>query len=154
MKTKFIWLAGSFVIALSLVLASCSVPVATSPTSEPVTTTSTAQSTSTSQAVTTVSSSVTTATTTSTTSATTTAAGEQPQYGGDYTLALTAQQTSFDTDITSWGGYLIEHLTNNTLIGGNWAKGPEGDNTADFDTSTPMLSAPSQFSQPSENSRF
>ena len=140
MKTKFIWLAGSFVIALSLVLASCSVPVATSPTSEPVTTTSTAQSTSTSQAVTTVSSSVTTATTTSTTSATTTAAGEQPQYGGDYTLALTAQQTSFDTDITSWGGYLIEHLTNNTLIGGNWAKGPEGDNTADFDTSTPMLS--------------
>ena len=117
MKNKYIWPVGSFIIALSLVLASCSA-ASTSSTSSTLSTSQTAAVTTTATPKTAieVAASVTTATTAS---ATTAASESQPQYGGDYTLALTAQQTSFDTDITSWGGYLIEHLTHNTLIGGD-----------------------------------
>jgi peptide/nickel transport system substrate-binding protein len=138
MKNKYIWLVGSFVIALSLVLASCSA-ASTSSTSSTLSTSQAAAVTTTLTPKTAIEVAAL-ATTTTTTAATTAASESQPQYGGEYTLALAAQQTSFDTDITTWSGGLIEHLTHNTLIGGDWAKGPEGDNTADFDTSTPMLS--------------
>jgi peptide/nickel transport system substrate-binding protein len=62
-----------------------------------------------------------------------------PEYGGVFTIAYAAEQRGFDSATLNWA--MVEHLkqTGNTLIQGDWAKGPSGEHLADFDISTPPL---------------
>jgi peptide/nickel transport system substrate-binding protein len=130
MKKKFIWLAGSLLILLPLILAACST------TTISTTTTGKTTASSMSQPVTTTSQAPSTTTVVSTPNTAT----AKPQYGGTFTIVLAAEQRGFDSDLLGWSGMNLGHQTDNTLIQGDWAKGPSGDYTADFDTSTPTLS--------------
>jgi peptide/nickel transport system substrate-binding protein len=63
----------------------------------------------------------------------------KPQYGGAFTVAYPAEQRGFDSALVNFGYISSLHLTANTMIEGDWGKGPSGDQQADFDTSTPPL---------------
>lgn len=65
---------------------------------------------------------------------------EKPQYGGTITLAYTSEQSGYDSALYNFGLMNNEHQTGNTLIEADWAKGPAGDDQAEFEASTPMLS--------------
>ncbi|MDR3121221.1 MAG: ABC transporter substrate-binding protein [Clostridiales bacterium] len=63
----------------------------------------------------------------------------EPEYGGVFTISMTSQQTGFDSALFNYGGTSHLKQTANTLIEGDWTKGPTGEHLADFDNSTPPI---------------
>jgi peptide/nickel transport system substrate-binding protein len=108
MKTKIQWLVICL-ITVTLLLVSCgqqgatTAPTTTAPTAPPTTSTST------------------------TTPPPTTPATEAPKYGGTLTIISSMDITGFDLTSSPTNGS-TQPLTNGTLLGGDWAKGPAGTN--------------------------
>ena len=109
-------------MALALVLSSCTgTPAATKPT-----TTSPSTTASTTAAQTTI---MATTTGTSTTVPTTTApVAEKPQYGGTFVSAVANDVQSWDQVYTANAGILPAHLVYDELLSGDFTKGPSGTN--------------------------
>ena len=57
---------------------------------------------------------------------------EEPQYGGVIRTILLRDQTGFDEAITHSANTYSLKLTNNELLGGDWAKGPSGTGQTDW----------------------
>ena len=108
MKTKIQWLVICL-ITVTLLLVSCgqqgatTAPATTAPTAPPTTSTSTA------------------------TPPPTTPATEAPKYGGTLAIISSTDITGFDLTSSPTNGS-TQPLTNGTLVGGDWAKGPAGTN--------------------------
>ncbi len=106
MKRKYLSVLLGLVTAASLALASCSAETTTTPATSKPTTTTPAKTT------------ATTATT-------------KPQYGGTLTMALNSNIQHF-TDV----GFPFESVTlmlqNETVISGDWSRGPAGTNEFSF----------------------
>ncbi len=119
MRKKTLWLVLSSLMALSLVIASCS--PATAPATPPTPATPATQET-----PTTPSSSPATPAVPSEKEAVK-PTGEAPKYGGELKVAITADITAWDPFASSvfYGG-LATALTNQGLWAGDWAKGPAG----------------------------
>jgi peptide/nickel transport system substrate-binding protein len=64
---------------------------------------------------------------------------EAPQYGGIFTIGLASEQRGFDSALFNYGATNHLKQTSNTLIEGDWTKGPSGEHLTDFDTSTAPL---------------
>ena len=60
--------------------------------------------------------------------------GEKPQYGGSITIASTTDPTAFDDgfSVTVHVNTSTLNLTNDTLLQGDWTKGPAGTHETDF----------------------
>ena len=123
MKKRIIWIALSFLIVASMVLASCG----SAKTTSTATTTTT-----TSDVVTTSSTTAPTSTTSSavvTTAATTTSTGNwwdslgTPQYGGTMTAAINSDITQWDIDAQP-GGTSVMYAYLESLFADNWTLDP------------------------------
>ena len=115
---KVLWLAVSGLMVLSLVLAACA--TATTPT-----TSTTTQTTTTSTAP------ASPATSTAPVSPAPATSG-QPQYGGVLTFSTGADPMGFDETNTIHFQAPTMNLTNESLLQGDWAKGPAGDGETDW----------------------
>jgi peptide/nickel transport system substrate-binding protein len=122
MKRKIIWLGLSFLLVLSMVLASCT----TKTSSTTATTTTTTNKTTTTTTKTTTS----TAVSTTTTATTTVATGNwwdslgTPQYGGTITIRADADLTNWDP-YTSPGSVSVTDLFLDNLTGDKWTEDPK-----------------------------
>lgn len=106
-----LWILPGLVVAGAMLLAACG--------QEPATTTprETTQTT-------------TTTTTRTTTAPATTAPGtDKPKYGGTITIWRSGDVLGFDEAFNPVWIVVTNHLTNDELLTGDWAKGPAGDNT-------------------------
>ena len=133
MPKKTVWLGLSCLLAVSLILSSCS--NATTSTTKPTTAT-TASST---PANTTTSTAAITTTTTTTVTAVTTTQAEEPQYGGTITAFIywaNSSPTGFDSmtaslpQTTSWDNPFTEMLCSGDIN----TYGPRGNNAFSFST--------------------
>ncbi|MBI2980063.1 MAG: ABC transporter substrate-binding protein [Chloroflexi bacterium] len=118
MKRKIIWLLLSYLVILSLLLASCASAAPVTPTTPTTPATPTAPTT------------PTTPTTTTAPVAPTTPvppAAEKPKYGGSVNLILTTLRAYAPVLIHKSSTFTL-NLTNDSLWGGDWAKGPAGAN--------------------------
>jgi len=112
MKRKIQWLVACL-ITVTLLLVSCSqqgattAPTTTAPTAPPTTSASTS------------------------TPPRTTPATEAPKYGGTVAIISSMDITGFDLTSSPTNGS-TQPLTNGTLVGGDWAKGPAGTNQASW----------------------
>ncbi|MBI2287734.1 MAG: hypothetical protein HYU83_01915 [Chloroflexi bacterium] len=125
MQRKTVWLIVICVVVLSLVLASYATAAPTAPTvpTAPITPT------------------LPTAPTTPIAPATPVAPStETPKYGGQLAIAPLGRWTGFDLLYRSVSGYYPIGQTNETLLSGDWAKGPAGSNENDWATASPIIS--------------
>ena len=130
MKKGVIWIALSFLIVATMVLASCSSATTTSTSTKTTTSTTTATTTSIAPTSTTTISSTTTSTTAVTTPATTTSTGNwwdslgTPSYGGTLTLAESSNITSFDDGNPLSGQMQVQNLWEDSLVCDDWTVNP------------------------------
>ncbi|MBI2830133.1 MAG: ABC transporter substrate-binding protein [Chloroflexi bacterium] len=121
MKGKLLWLIVGSIVVLAMLLASCA-PTTTTTTTTPSTTTTT---------TTTTTEQPTTTTTAPTTTTETKPTGpvllspETPKYGGTFTKVLTSDPVRFDE---YWSKDNIMDYYQDSLVTGDWAKGPAGTN--------------------------
>lgn len=111
MKRKVLWLAVSGLMALSLVIAACG-PAQTTPTTPATPTAPTTPTT------------PTTPTQEKPQQETVKPTGEAPKYGGTLNLALASDPTNWDP-VRVITGFQYD-LTHQTLLQGDWTKGPAG----------------------------
>jgi peptide/nickel transport system substrate-binding protein len=113
MRNKNLWLIlGCAAIAAS-VLTACG-PAATTTTAPQATTATTAP------------------TTTAKPQPTTVAGDEKPKYGGTYTEILTSEPAGFDPLVVQTNFIPSLQVTSDTLLSGDWAKGPAGTGETDW----------------------
>ncbi len=67
------------------------------------------------------------------------ASPETPKYGGVFTIATASEQRGFDSALYNYGATNHLKQSSNTLIEGDWTKGPSGEHLTNFDTSTAPL---------------
>ena len=127
MKKGIIWVALSFALATSMVLASCSSSTTTNSTTIPTTTTTTSVIATTTTS--TIASTSTTSSTTLTTTVSTSSTGNwwdslgMPQYGGTMTAAINSDITQWDEDAQP-GGTSIMYAYTESLFDDNWTVDP------------------------------
>jgi peptide/nickel transport system substrate-binding protein len=130
MKKGVIWIALSFLIVATMVLASCSSATTTSTNTKTTTSTTTTTTTSIAPTSTTAISSTTTSTTAVTTAATTTPTGNwwdslgTPTYGGTLTLPESSNITSFDDGNPLSGQMQVQNLWEDSLVCDDWTVNP------------------------------
>ncbi len=83
---------------------------------------------------------------------------EKPQYGGEFRPGVSASPWNFDDTLSHIWGAQTQHLTNETLVQGDWAKGPAGTDDASFlyalapplhrDIAAPMLAESWEIVEP------
>ncbi len=117
MKGKFVFASLCCALFVTLLLASCSPSgeTTTPATTAPVTTAKTAQPT-----------------TAVPTSPASTRVAEKPKYGGTVTFTTTTDPTGFDQTFTIHFMAPTLNLTNESLLTGDWAKGPAGTGAQDW----------------------
>jgi peptide/nickel transport system substrate-binding protein len=125
MKKGVIWIALSFLIVVSMVLASCGSAKTTSTTTTTTTTTSAVVTTTN----TTTAPTSTTSSTVITSTATTTSTGNwwdslgTPSYGSSLTICLTSGPSTFD-DSGIGGGQTVNNLWEDALVQDDWTVNP------------------------------
>ncbi len=112
MKRKHLWLAAAVATIVVTVLASCGSPAAPTSSAQPTTTAATAAP--------------------STSPLATKPADEKPRYGGTYTEILTSEPAGFDPLVVQTNFIPSLQVTSDTLMGGQWAKGPAGTGETDW----------------------
>ena len=121
MKRKIIWLGLSFLLVLSMVLASCTTKTSSTTTTNTTTTTKTTATT-TKTTTSTAISTTTTATTTASTGNWWDSLGT-PQYGGTITIRADADLTNWDP-YSAPGSVSVTDLYLDNLTGDNWTENP------------------------------
>jgi peptide/nickel transport system substrate-binding protein len=135
MKTKVLWLVITCLMVLAMVLASCG-KAPTSPSQTVVTGTAiqptgTIAPTTTNAPVITTATTSTTVTTTSVATTPTTAPGT-PKYGGSFTGVFDTATAGFDDVYSRPATSYTTVITNEAMVGGDWAKGLAGSGETDW----------------------
>jgi peptide/nickel transport system substrate-binding protein len=126
-KMKGVWLVVGGLIALSLLLASCATPAATTATTLPTAPTSVSPTTSVPKTTATPSGNeMVTVSLKKLDGSTMTRTVEKPQYGGSLKVAIASDYTAWDPYLTRAISVGHMQFTGNELMQGNYAIGPTG----------------------------